>query len=73
MENKDVFRIRNKQISFRVTEYELALIRQRAKESGKKTLNNGNRIAYHMIQSFSIEDDITLEKAHDWEWNLRKK
>lgn len=38
MENKEEFRLRNKQINFRVTEYEYNLIQQRLKESEKKTL-----------------------------------
>ena len=40
MSKEEVFRIRNKQISFRATEYEYELIQQRLKESGKKTLRD---------------------------------
>ena len=38
MNNEKEFRIRSKQINFRVTEYEHNLILQQAKASGKKTL-----------------------------------
>lgn len=33
------------------------------KITGEKGLKNGNRIAYHLIQSFSPEDDLTGQKA----------
>lgn len=41
--------------------------------TASKGSNNGNRIAYHMIQSFSMEDDITPEKAHELGMEFAKK
>ena len=38
-----------------------------------KGSKNGNRIAYHMIQSFSPTDDITPEKAHELGMEFAKK
>lgn len=67
MENKDVFRIRNKQISFRVTEYELELIRQRAKESGKKTLRE--YLLDTGINGYVIKVDYTEIKNLAYEIN----
>lgn len=61
MENKDKFRIRDKQINFRVTEYEYNLIQQKFEESGKKTLRE-----YLMdvgINGYVIKVDYTEIKA----------
>lgn len=38
-----------------------------------KGSKNGNRIAYHMVQSFSPNDDITPEKAHELGMEFAKK
>ena len=41
--------------------------------TASKGSNNGNRIAYHMIQSFAADDDITPEKAHELGMEFAKK
>ena len=38
-----------------------------------KGSKNGNRLAYHMVQSFSQDDDITPEKAHELGMEFAKK
>ena len=38
-----------------------------------KGSKNGNRLAYHMVQSFAQDDDITPEKAHELGMEFAKK